>query len=86
MPAYAGMTERRYILYLIHKQHQFKSKDVYAEFVFMVTCHVFIRACRYGDMLLIFNSLRENMIYLTALVVIFLFFYLIVTLIRPEWF
>jgi hypothetical protein len=35
---------------------------------------------------IVHDSLRENMIYLTVLVVIFLFFYLIASLVRPEKF
>jgi len=46
-----------------------------------------------GTMFIVFESVRENikpevtqMIYLTAVVAIFLFIYLVVALVRPEWF
>jgi K+-transporting ATPase KdpF subunit len=46
-----------------------------------------------GAVFAVFESVRENikvevaqMIYLTAVVAIFLFIYLIVALVRPEWF
>ncbi len=47
----------------------------------------------YGAVFVVFESVRENikvevtqMIYLTAVIAIFLFIYLVVALVRPEWF
>jgi K+-transporting ATPase KdpF subunit len=39
-----------------------------------------------GAVLLFYKGVRKNMIPLTAAVVIFLFIYLTVSLVRPEWF
>jgi K+-transporting ATPase KdpF subunit len=60
----------------------------------MVASDVSFGSCSDGIILPVHGSLRENikdevmriMIYLTAVVVVFLFVYLIVALVRPEWF
>jgi K+-transporting ATPase KdpF subunit len=58
----------------------------------MAPCNVFSWPCQYGDLFYFSSHLspdlgeRPFMIYVTAVVAILLFAYLILTLIRPEWF
>ncbi len=61
----------------------------------LASFNVLIRDCFNGNMLSIRDCLSENiigslqgslMIYLTSIIVIFIFIYLITTLVRPEWF
>jgi len=69
--------------------------NVQYESLYVVTRHVSSRYFFNDFVLFIYGCLRKNlgdipevrpMIYLTAVVVVFLFIYLILTLARPEWF
>jgi K+-transporting ATPase KdpF subunit len=59
----------------------------------MVTRDVSVGPCSVGALLSVPESVRAHlndevmrMIYVTAIIVLFLFVYLLVALIRPEWF
>jgi K+-transporting ATPase KdpF subunit len=60
----------------------------------LVSGDVYLRHCSDGNSVLFLHRLRENireevmliMIYVTAAVAVFLFVYLVVALVRPEWF
>jgi hypothetical protein len=62
--------------------------------VFLDSSHVFSGPGAHGDLLSLHESLRKNLnrednnmlIYLTALVAVFLVVYLITAMVRPEWF
>ena len=74
----------------IFKEEKEESLD---EPVYLVCRDVSLGPCRDGIMLPVPDWLRENlkdevipMIYLTAAIAVFLFVYLVVALVRPEWF
>jgi K+-transporting ATPase KdpF subunit len=58
----------------------------------LVTSNVSARACRSGSLLFVPDRLRKHlgqvliMIYVTAIVAVFLFGYLVAAMVRPEWF
>ena len=58
----------------------------------LVTGNFSARACRLGPLLSVLDRLRKNlgrvlvMIYVTAVVAVFVFGYLVAAMVRPEWF